>query len=241
MKAELLNIILRTFIALGVLLFLTRIMGRRSVAQLTLYDYVLGFVFGNIGATFAVDKSIPVIDGVVSLLTCTVWMFAINFIALRNMPVRKFIENEPVMIIYDGCILEENLRKNYYTVDSLLEVLREQGVFDPGMIRVGIVESDGKLSLIKKQEDKGEGSNSYQLYPEGINNLPVHLAGQEIIVDGEIVEQTLQHAGINREWILDNLKMRDLKLKDITVALITPEGRLYVDKRADNLPSAPRS
>ncbi len=242
MQSELLNIILRTFIALGILLFLTRIMGRRSVAQLTLYDYVLGLVFGNIGATFAVDRSIEIIDGVVSLLSCTVWIFAINFVTLRSMPARKFIENEPVMVIYNGCILEDNLRNNYYTVDSLLELLREQEIFDPSLIQVGIIESDGQLSIIKKQEDNAERDNSYEIIPEdGVDELSVHLAGREIIVDGEIVKQALHHAGINQDWVLDNLKMRNLDLKDITVALITPDGRLYIDKRTDDVPFAPRS
>lgn len=55
------EVILRTFLALGVVLILARVMGRRSVAQLTLYDYVIGLVFGNVGATFAVDRSIPVV------------------------------------------------------------------------------------------------------------------------------------------------------------------------------------
>lgn len=72
------DILHRTFFTLGALLLLTRIMGRKSVAQLTLYDYVIGLVFGNIGASIAVDRSIDVLDGIISLLGCTIWIMGIN-------------------------------------------------------------------------------------------------------------------------------------------------------------------
>lgn len=72
------EILLRTFLALAILFALARVMGRRSVAQLTLYDYVLGLIFGNIGASLAVDKSVGIIEGIVSLFACTVWILVVN-------------------------------------------------------------------------------------------------------------------------------------------------------------------
>lgn len=94
------DILYRTFITLSVLLLMTKVMGRKSVAQLTLYDYVIGLVFGNIGASIAVDRSIDVGDGMVSLLACVVWIMGVNFFILRSVPARKYIESEPIMVIW---------------------------------------------------------------------------------------------------------------------------------------------
>jgi uncharacterized membrane protein YcaP (DUF421 family) len=227
MFSELLDIVFRTFIALGVVLILARVMGRRSVAQLTLYDYVIGLVFGNVGATFAVDRSVPVLNGVVSLLACTVWILSINFIMMKTVPARKLVDPEPILVIYKGCILEDNLRKNYYTFASLLELLREQEVFDPAKVELGIIESNGQLSLIKKE--------TVPDYPERENfgTIATHLAGRALVINGEIIERSFAHTGISKEWLLSSLKKQNLPLNEVMVAMITPDGRLYFDKRND--------
>lgn len=225
MLSGLLEIILRTFLALGVLFVLARIMGRRSIAQLTLYDYVVGLVLGNIGASFAIDKSIGVLEGIISLIACTTWILGINIIMIKSAPTRKLMTAEPVMVIYDGHILEDNLRKNYYTMSSLFELLRKQEIFDPRVIAVGIIESDGQLSILKKKEPT-EGSN---------DKIAIHLAGRPVIIDGMIVEQTLGSSKISRDWILNNLQLRNIDIQEITVALITPDGQLYVDTRTDKI------
>lgn len=225
MLSSLLETLLRTFLALGVLFVLARIMGRRSVAQLTLYDYVVGLVFGNIGASLAIDKSLEVLEGITSLVGCTIWILGINVFMINYAPTRKLMTAEPVMVIYDGHILEENLRKNYYTMSSLFELLREQEIFDPNVIAVGIIESNGQLSILKKEEppkDLGDKSS-------------VHLVGRPVIIDGTIVEQTLGPNHLSREWILSNLQLRNIDIQEITVALITPDGRLYVDTKTDKI------
>ena len=106
----------RTFIALGALIVITKIMGRRSIAQLTLYDYVVGLILGNIGASFAVGRSVSIVEGLVSLAAATLWILAINFLTQRNLAARKLIDSEPVMVIFRGNILEENLRKKFYNI-----------------------------------------------------------------------------------------------------------------------------
>jgi uncharacterized membrane protein YcaP (DUF421 family) len=220
-----LEILLRTFLALGVLFVLARIMGRRSIAQLTLYDYVVGLVFGNIGASLAIDKSIGVLEGIISLVSCTIWILGINIFMVNNTPTRKLMTAEPVMVIYNGHILEENLRKNFYTMSSLFELLREQEIFDPNVIAIGIIESDGQLSILKKPEPPAGSGDKFS----------IHLAGRPVIIDGTLVEETLSSSKVSRDWILDNLQLRNIAIQEITVAIITPEGRLYVDTKTDKI------
>lgn len=228
------TIILRTFFALGLLLVLVRLMGRRSVAQLTLYDYVIGLVFGDIGAAIAVDRDISIIDGMVSLIACTVWIIMVNVVMLKSAPARKLVEAEPLMVIYNGCILEGNLQKSYYTVNSLLELLRQREIFDPGTVALAVLESDGELSIIKKEDQTAPGDTDHPGNTD-TSKFALHMMGRALIVDGKITDRVSEHSGINKEWLLNSLKEHHVELEDIMVALITPKGRLYVDKKDDNL------
>ena len=234
MEYSVINVILRTFLSLGVLIVLARIMGRRSVAQLTLYDYVLGLVLGDIGASFAVDRSISVIDGIASLIACTAWIIIVNFVMLRSVPARKFVDPEPLMVIYNGCILEENLRKSFYTINSILELLREREIFDPGSIALAVIESNGQLSIIKKQDEDSvqESNKSKKGY---IDKFALHMMGRALVIDGKITDRVSEHSGISEAWLIGIIKKRNLEMEDIMVALITPEGRLYIDKKDDNI------
>lgn len=153
---------------------------------------------------------------------------------IRNVPARKYIESEPIMVIYEGAILENNLRKNFYTIDSLLALLREKEIFDPGSIRVGIIESNGQLSVIQKDEASREEISSQNK----LTDFSVHVAGRELIVEGKIVEHVLEHSGVSKQWVLDNLKSRNISLNEVTVAVITPTGELYIDTTNDNIPKS---
>lgn len=230
------NIIFRTFLALGVLLILAKIMGRRSVAQLTLYDYVLGLVFGNIGASIAVDRSIGVTEGIVSLLACTAWILVVNQVMLHSAPARKFVDPEPTMVIYKGCILEDNLRKSYYTINSVLEMLRERDIFDPGTVELAVIESDGQLSVLTgKAGQDPKGDSEPDAKTNDISEFTLHMAGRALIIDGKITDRVSEHGGISKNWLLGQLERRNIALQDVMVALITPERALYIDKKEDDL------
>ncbi|MDT8903397.1 DUF421 domain-containing protein [Selenomonadales bacterium 4137-cl] len=194
------------------------------MAQLTLYDYVVGLVIGDIGAAVAVDRAIPVIEGAVSLVACTVWILIFNFAMLHNVPARKLIEPDPVMVIYNGRILENNLSKTYYTVNNLLELLREREIFDPGRVSLGIIESDGELSIVQKDR-AGENTETFH----------VHMSGRALVIDGRIIDRAFEHQGLSKDWLLDNIARRNIGLEEVMVAVVTPEGKLYIDTRDDRV------
>lgn len=221
----------RTFIALGSLIIVTRVMGRRSIAQLTLYDYVIGLILGNIGASFAVGRSVSISEGLVSLLAATVWILVVNFFTQRNLAARKFIDTEPIMVIYQGRILEENLRKKFYNINDLLRALREQGIFDPNNVEIAVIESDGQISVMERNKTEGQENRKGKSgkLPKACDNL----IGRELIIDGKLIDKALDESGVTAEWLEKKLVNQGLKLKDVTLAMITPDGNLYIDKKED--------
>lgn len=206
-------------------------MGRRSIAQLTLYDYVIGLILGNIGASFAVGRSVSISEGLVSLLAATVWILAVNFFTQRNLAARKFIDTEPIMVIYQGRILEENLRKKFYNINDLLRALREQGIFDPNNVEIAVIESDGQISVMER--NKTEGQENREGKSDKLPKACDNLIGRELIIDGKLIDKALDESGVTAEWLEKKLVNQGVKLKDVTLAMITPDGNLYIDKKED--------
>jgi uncharacterized membrane protein YcaP (DUF421 family) len=231
---EVFNIIFRTLLALVFLLLCTRIMGRKTIAQLTFYDYVIGITLGSISATIAVDQSIMIRDGLISLSVATLWVLAINLITGKSLYARKLIDSEPIMVIHKGKILENNLQKKYYNINDILEQLREQGIFDPNEVEVGISESDGQLSILKKYQFQETTKKDIHLNQEGQSVNASKLVSKELIIDGKIIDRGIKASGFTLEWLQDQLKERGIKnVEDVVLALITPQGYLYIDVKKD--------
>ena len=235
MLEELAETVYRTLLALGALLIVVKIMGRRSLAQLTLYDSVIGLIIGNIGASFAVGRSTSIAEGLVSLAAATIWVLGVNFFTQRNLAARKFIDSEPVIVVYKGRILEENLRKKFYNVNDLLEELRHQGVFNPSDVEAAVIETDGQISVLEK--DSSSTQSDLEPNPMGLSADSSKLIGREIIIDGKVIEKTLAESGLTRKWLDETLAAQGVAVKDVVVAMIAPDGKLYIDKRNDEIHS----
>ncbi|NLP41276.1 MAG: DUF421 domain-containing protein [Veillonellaceae bacterium] len=230
-----LGVIIRTLVMLLSLLLVTRILGRRTLSELTFYDFVIGLVIGHIGGSVITNEEFSIRNGLVALAVSVIWILAINMLTLNFVPARKLIEAEPLLVIYRGKILENNLKKRYYNVNDLLEMLREQGTFDPAQVEIALIESDGQLSVLKKPEYQTPSIKDFAIQkphqtPAGV------LAGTEIIIDGEIIEHGLALSGLTLEQLkiqLSNLGVSNWQ--EVTLAMITPDGKLYLDKRDDTL------
>ncbi|MBP2644935.1 MAG: hypothetical protein H6Q75_375 [Firmicutes bacterium] len=229
------EIAIRTSISFLLLLLLIRIMGRKQISQLTFFDYITSISIGSIAAVVAIDTSIPLIVGIFALIVWTVCIMAVNLLTLKSVPARKFIDGTPIMVIYDGKILEKNLGSRFYNAHDLLMELRENGVFDPNEVQVAIAEPNGKLSILKKSQYQPITVKDLNLPPS--TQAASWFAGKELIVDGKIMEENLTAFGIQKEWLNEQLKNQGItQASEVLLATITPEGTLYLDKKKDAAP-----
>jgi uncharacterized membrane protein YcaP (DUF421 family) len=230
-----LEIVINTTIALLVLLIVTRIMGRRSIAQLTYFDYVVGITIGSIASSMAVNK-LDIQQGTISLATSMVLVLIINILTRYSLSARKIIDALPIMVIYKGHILEKNMRGKYYNINDLLEQLREKGVFDPNEVEVAIAETDGQLSVLKKPPFQPIIAKDINIYSGNEMQRESKAIGKELIISGKIIEQNLIDCGVTLSWLKAQLQAQGIeKVQDVTLAMLTPQGALYVDKVRDEL------
>lgn len=232
-----LETILNTSIALLVLLIATRIMGRRSIAQLTYFDYVIGITIGSIASSMAISK-VDIHQGAVSLGISTLWVLIINVLTRFSLSARKLINSSPIMVIYKGQILEDNLRKKYYNINDLLEQLRENGTFNPDEVEIAIAETDGQLSILKKPQFQSVITKDLAISDDSKVPKASKFIGKELVLSGKIIEQNLSECGITMEWLKSQLQAQGVETVDnVNLAMLTPQGTLYIDINHDNVPN----
>lgn len=181
-------------------------LGRQQISQLTFFDYVLGITIGSTASTLSTDLESTAWSHWIGLLTWCAIGFLLQWITLKWRYAAKYIEGEPTIVIMDGKIMEDTLRKMKYTVADVLEQLRGKDIFDLSKVDFAILESDGQLSVLKKPGEEPLTAKDLNIFKSktGIS--------RELIYDGEIVEDNLREINRDKEWLKAELKREILKI-----------------------------
>lgn len=221
-------IFVQAAVSFVILLILTRLIGKQQVSQLTYYEYINGITFGSIAANMATDSFDKFGDHLVGLLTYGVLTFLAALVALKSRKMRKLINGEPVVVIQDGKILENNLRKMKLNLDEFTMLLRLKDIFDFTQVKLAIIEPSGGLSVIKKSEYENVERRDLKLKLEG-TALAV-----EVVQEGKISVNNLNRLGLDEKWLRAQLKMRQIvDIAEVEYAVVTDNKRLLVDLKND--------
>lgn len=227
---DIIDIGLQTLIAFFAILFITRILGRQQVAQLTVYEYINGITFGSIAANMATDLSESTWGHVVGLFLFGALTYIIGYISKKKRSFSKVVQGEPILVIQDGHILEKNLSRFHYTVDDLTHLLRKKDIFNILDVKYAILENTGEVSVLKvagKENVTVEDMNLQTTQEELIT---------DIIVTGVIIYENLKKRNISVKWLTGQLKMMGVKdIKDIYFATLDKDKKIYIDYYSDNL------
>lgn len=223
------EIILRSFFILIVLFSLTKWLGKKQLSQLSFFEYVVGITIGSIAAEMSTGLEQSFMLGVLSLLVWTGVPYLVSIISIKNKKIRDFFEGKATIVIENGKILEENLEKEKYTIDDLLELLRKKNAFDLGGIEYAILEANGNLNVFLKKEYQPLTAKDIGL------KLPPEKPPQTVILEGKIMDEQLGMTGYNREWLQAELDKLQVSLDNVYVGQINAFGELTVDIYDDNV------
>ncbi len=224
------EILIQTLLAFFSILYITRLLGRQQVSQLTFYEYVNGITFGSIAGTLATDVNQRTWQHLLGLMLFGVLTFSISYITLKKRSIRKVLEGEPILVIQNGQLLENNMKRTRYNIDDLEVLLRQADCFTPDDVEYGILEINGQLSVIKKGEKRNVtlGDLKISSNPETIPT--------ELIIGGQIIYENLRKRKLSGKDLINNLRMFGVKKVDeVMYATIDENGKMYVDKYDDKL------
>lgn len=228
--SEGLVVFVRSIIGFFTLLIFAKILGKQQISQLTFFDYVEGITIGSIAASLTTDLSSRAWPHWVGLFTWALLGYLMEYIAMKWRYAAKYIEGEPTIVIMNGKLMEEAMRKMKYTASDIMGLLRNKDVFDLAQVDFAIIEPNGQLSVLKKTE--------YEPLTAKDMNISKTSTGisTELIYDGILISENLRQLNKNKNWLLGQLKKQGIKkVSEVFLATLTPSGSLYVDKYEDHI------
>lgn len=226
------EVIFRTIISFSLLLIGTRILGKQTISQMTMFDFVATISLGAISANLAFNTTIKIHHTIIAFSVYVVIIFLIAIISLKNRKGRKFLAGDPTIVIQNGKILEGNMNKMRYTLDYLNQQLRERDVFNIEEVLFAIVETNGTLTVLKRPQFRNVTRQDLM-----IAIMPEQKLSIELIMDSEIIEENLKQNNLTYSWLESELKKRNLTTDDVVYAVLAPNGNLYVDTYRDFIQS----
>ncbi len=228
-------VILRGLFTYVWLLAFVRLMGQRELGRLTVFDGVVAITVGTIAA-FPVTQ--PQVSLLMPLLGIAAWSLAHlgTSVAGNYWPAwRRVAAGEPVVLVKDGKLLEENLSASRLTMDDLMSELRLRGVPRLQDVEFAVLEPRGRISVFRRAETQPASRADLKL-PAEHTGLPTF-----VILDGRILYDNLKDSGFSEAWLKDRLRRENIKdVREVKAAQLDAAGSLYVDRYDDDLP-APRS
>ena len=199
---EAISIIPRSLVSLTVLFIVTKIIGKKQVSELSLFDYVIGISIGNFTAEMVMDIEGQFINGILAMITFGVFAYLVSIISMKNITFRRFMIGVPSLIIEDGKILIDAMRRTKIDINDLLEQTRNAGYFDIDEIAYAIMEANGKMSFLPKDKNKTLTKKDMQIKEE-----KAYLTAN-IIIDGKLMKNNIKNTDKSLDWVIHDLKVK---------------------------------
>ena len=185
----------RTLFFYLILIGSVRLMGKRQIGQMEASEFVVTMLVANLASIPMEDDGIPLIAGLFPILTVLGAELVLSTLSLRSVMLRKLLCGKPVILIENGRILQENLRRTRVTLDELSGFLRQKDVLDIRTVQYAILETNGLLSVFLYPAEAPASAREAGLHPKD-RYLPV-----TIIEDGYLFRQNLALAGKDLSWV----------------------------------------
>ncbi len=229
------EMIVRTTITFAVLLFLARLLGKEQLSQLTFFNYITGITIGSIAGEIVSHDDTHYFNAVTSLIWWSILTVLVSYISLKSSRAKALLDDKPMIIIKNGKILEQELKKSRLPIGDLNMLLRMQGIFAVKDVHFAVLETNGELSVFKKVAQQNATKQDVKAQIVVPKYMPT-----TIIADGKIIEKNLPDQNLTEEWVLKQLKKHGVNsVQQVFYAEIESDGSIYVDLREDN-PENPR-
>lgn len=214
-------VFIRAVIVYCVLILSVRLMGKRQIGELQPSELAITILISNICTLPVEDINIPLFKGLIPVLTLVCLDVIMSWAGMCCGRIRSFMSGHPIVIVSNGEIDQKRMCELRFTVDDLMEAIREQNIFDISEVQFAVVETTGKISV-------------YPKYPyRGVTNEDLGIKGKStdppvlLIDDGVLLKDKLCLAGIGMQWLNSELSRKKLKIDDIYMMTIDPNDRKY--------------
>lgn len=217
------TIILYLFIVIGI-----RLLGKRQIGELEPSELVLSLIIADLASVPMQDYGIPLLAGIIPILTLLAISSILSILTVKSIRIRSLLCGRPSVIIRDGKVLSEEMLRNRFTADELMEELRINGHTDISRIKCAILETSGRLSVIPYTHEQAVTAKQM--------NLPTKEGGLPIILinDGRLLLHNLESRGLDRHWLNEQLVARGIASTGEVFLLTLDEcGGIYYSRKLE--------
>ena len=230
--SEFVNVTIRAISSLITLFLVTKMLGKKQVSQLSLFDYVIGISIGNFAAEMTINLESNEINGIWAVVLFGVFAYTISILTMKSIKLRRFFMGTPTVIIQEGKILEKNLKKVKFDINDMLEEIREQGYFDISQINYAIMEANGKFSILPKSDYRPLTPKDMKLK---VNNESIQ---SNVIIDGKVMKNNLINMNKDVKWLNKKLKVQGYgDVSKILLATLDNNEKLTIYEKSKNTKS----
>lgn len=222
-------VLIRAVILYVVITFSLRLMGKRQLGELQPSELVVTILISNIAAIPVEDSSVPMIMGIVPILTLVCLDVIVSGIMMKSAKFRKLMIGSPRVIISEGVILQKEMKRLRYTVDDLVEAMREQQIFDINEVHYAIVETTGKINFLQKKDFQTAAKQDISCGGSTENPPSV------IIRDGIMDSEQLNLLGLGSGWLKQQLRDNNVTEREVFLMFADKNGKNTIIKRQEGM------
>ncbi|MDP4095194.1 DUF421 domain-containing protein [Paenibacillus sp. P96] len=238
--------IFRTVLMYAVLVVIMRIMGKREIGKLSLFDLIISIMMAEIAVFALEDIKRPLYDAFIPLATLVILQISIAYISLKNRSIRLLFDGKPAVLISGGKLNRGMMAKQRYNLDDLMLQLREQNIASISEVDYAVLETSGKLTVIPKM-DKAQETGNPQGSRQAADETNVPPIGRKelqkfkyeglpipLIMDGKVQDANLEKIDKTRFWLKNQIQLQGHNdFKDIFLCSVDHNGKLYVSSMGD--------
>lgn len=229
---ELLDVTVRAISSLVTLFLITKMLGKKQVSQLSLFDYVIGISIGNFAAEMTINLESNELNGIWAVVLFGLFAYLVSYLTMKSIVLRRFFMGTPTVIIQDGKILEKSLKKVKFDINDMMEEIRSNGYFDLSQVEYALMEANGKLSILPKPEYR-------PITPKDMN-IKVNSEGlcANIVIDSKIMHNNLKNMNKDLKWLDKKLREKGYTdLSKILLVTLDTNEKITVYERNENIKS----
>lgn len=219
---------IRTIMLYLILIMVVRLMGKRQIGQMEPAEFVVTMLVANLAAIPMQDGGIPLLSGLVPILTVLGVELLLSWFSMRCVPLRRWLCGKPVILIENGKIMQNNLRRTGITMDELTGHLREKDVLSIDQVQFAILETDGNFSVFPYPKYQPASAMD-----AGINAKPQYLP-ITIIEDGHLFRHNLRLSGKDESWLNNILHQHNATLANTWLLTVDRNNHITFVSREES-------
>ena len=215
----------RSVILYILVLIVMRLMGKREIGQLQPFELAIAIMIADLASIPMTEIGIPIYYGIVPILGLLMMHMFISFLNMKSIKAREILCGRPSILIYRGKIIEQELKKQRFTINELEERLRGNDVFNIGDVEYAILETSGQVTVIQKPEKRN-------VTPEDLNISPDYEGiPYDLVVDGKVMTENLKELGKNYKWLEKQTEKFNMKPEEALVVTLDAKGQIFCQKK----------